>query len=675
VDHSPIQSAEISWNDQGTPVSRHFDDIYFSDQDGLQETRHVFLNGNHFPQRFNQHPRSILTIAETGFGTGLNFLTLWQAFDSFRAEYPQATLQRLHFISFEKYPLSAHDLKAALNHWPELEQYAHKLQQQWPLPFAGCHRLLLDDGRITLDLWFGDVTTLLPACDISLHQQVDAWFLDGFAPSKNPDMWTDKLFHAMVKMTREEGTFATFTAAGFVRRGLQQAGFTVSKVPGHGRKREMLSGVLLSSEPLPHPAPWYHRPAAQRPEDTAIIGGGVASAVLALALLRRGYRVSLYCADEAPAQGASGNRQGALYPLLSGRNDTLEHFFAHAFTFARRQYQQLASHGVAFDHQWCGVSQIGYDPKSQGKIAKIVAANWPEALATGLSQQQLSELAGVDCGAGGISYPLGGWLCPAQLTAVLIAQAQRQGLTVHYQHQVSELRQQHDGWQLHFSNQPTQHHATLVLANGADINLFSQTEMLPVYAVGGQVSHIPTNEALSPLKQVLCYDGYMTPVNPANQHHCIGASYRRGERNTDYREDEQQQNRQRLIDCLPNIDWPAQVDVSGQQARCGVRCATRDHLPMIGSAPDYHQLLADYQNLPQALLKQQDIALAASYSNLYLMGALGSRGLSSAPLSAEVLAAQISGEPIPLDSETLAAINPNRMWVRKLLKGRPVTNE
>jgi len=313
--------------------------------------------------------------------------------------------------------------------------------------------------------------------------------------------------------------------------------------------------------------------------------------------------------------------------------------------------------------------------KSQGKIAKIVAANWPEALATGLSQQQLSELAGVDCGAGGISYPLGGWLCPAQLTAVLIAQAQRQGLTVHYQHQVSELRQQHDGWQLHFSNQPTQHHATLVLANGADINLFSQTEMLPVYAVGGQVSHIPTNEALSPLKQVLCYDGYMTPVNPANQHHCIGASYRRGERNTDYREDEQQQNRQRLIDCLPNIDWPAQVDVSGQQARCGVRCATRDHLPMIGSAPDYHQLLADYQNLPQALLKQQDIALAASYSNLYLMGALGSRGLSSAPLSAEVLAAQISGEPIPLDSETLAAINPNRMWVRKLLKGRPVTNE
>jgi len=268
VDHSLIQPAEISWNEQGTPVSRHFDDIYFSDQDGLQETRHVFLNGNHFPQRFSEHQRALLTIAETGFGTGLNFLTLWQAFDSFRRAHPQASLQRLHFISFEKYPLSASDLKAALNQWPELAQYAHKLLQQWPLPFAGCHRLLLDDGRITLDLWFGDVTTLLPACDISLHQQVDAWFLDGFAPSKNPDMWTDELFRAMVKMTRVAGTFATFTAAGFVRRGLQQAGFTVSKVPGHGRKREMLSGVLLANEPLAHPAPWYHRPGPVRSLDT-----------------------------------------------------------------------------------------------------------------------------------------------------------------------------------------------------------------------------------------------------------------------------------------------------------------------------------------------------------------------------------------------------------------------
>lgn len=138
-------------------------------------------------------------VAESGFGTGLNFLTLWQAFDVFRRDNPQATLQRLHFISFEKFPLRADDLRLAHQHWPELAPWAEQLQARWPLPFAGCHRLLLDEGRITLDLWFGDINQLTNELDDSLNQQVDAWFLDGFAPAKNPDMWTAELFAAMAR--------------------------------------------------------------------------------------------------------------------------------------------------------------------------------------------------------------------------------------------------------------------------------------------------------------------------------------------------------------------------------------------------------------------------------------------------------------------------------------------
>lgn len=287
MSHNPITPAELSWNEQGTPVSRHFDDVYFSNQNGLLETRHVFLNGNHFPARFAAHPRPLCIIAETGFGTGLNFLSLWQAFDAFHAENPDATLQRLHFISYEKFPLSARDLATAHTQWPELAAYSAQLCEQWPMAFSGCHRLLLAGGRITLDLWFGDVTTLLPACDTSMNQQVDAWFLDGFAPSKNPDMWTEDLFRSMAKMTRPQGTFATFTVAGFVRRGLQDAGFDISKVPGFGEKRHMLAGVLPAKIDVPHPAPWYVRPAAKNATEFAVSGGGVASAVLSLALLRR----------------------------------------------------------------------------------------------------------------------------------------------------------------------------------------------------------------------------------------------------------------------------------------------------------------------------------------------------------------------------------------------------
>jgi tRNA 5-methylaminomethyl-2-thiouridine biosynthesis bifunctional protein len=169
---------------------------------------------------------------------------------------------------------------------------------------------------------------------------------------------------------------------------------------------------------------------------------------------------------------------------------------------------------------------------------------------------------------------------------------------------------------------------------------------------------------------VLCYDGYLTPVSPNFATHCIGASYHRGDTATDFRADDQQENRQRLINCLPESQWPQQVDVSDNQARNGVRCATRDHLPMSGSTPDYDATLAQYADLPEQRANAANVADAPVHNGLFVLGALGSRGLCSAPLAAEVLAAQMSGEPQPLDAATLAAMNPNRYWVRKLLKGK-----
>ncbi|MGP2408684.1 bifunctional tRNA (5-methylaminomethyl-2-thiouridine)(34)-methyltransferase MnmD/FAD-dependent 5-carboxymethylaminomethyl-2-thiouridine(34) oxidoreductase MnmC [Yersinia sp. 2553 StPb PI] len=687
MSHPPIQTATLSWNEQGTPVSEQFDDIYFSNEDGLEETYYVFLKGNGFPERFIQHPRDNCIFAETGFGTGLNFLTLWRDFAQFKQQHASAKLQRLHYISFEKYPLQVADLAAAHDRWPELAFFAEQLRAQWPLPLAGCHRILLAQGSITLDLWFGDVNTLLPQLDTSLNNQVDAWFLDGFAPAKNPDMWNDMLFNAMARMARPGGTFATFTAAGFVRRGLQQAGFDVAKVKGFGQKREMLTGRLPQSIGSAS-APWYHRPAAVRCDDIAIIGGGIVSALTALALLRRGAKVTLYCADAQPAQGASGNRQGALYPLLNGKDDALENFFTSAFTFARRQYDQLLAQGIHFDHQWCGVSQLAFDEKSRGKIDKMLQISWPVSFAEAMSREQLSALAGLDCAHDGIHYPAGGWLCPSDLTTALLLLAQQKGMACHYQHELSQLEHVDGQWQLSFqqlSAQPIdsqQHdtqqpltakqHATVVLATGHRLAEWQQTQHLPLSAVRGQVSHIPTTSVLSQLQQVLCYDGYLTPVNPANQHHCIGASYQRGDIATDFRADEQQENRDRLLRCLPQVNWPHQVDISDNQARCGVRCAIRDHLPMVGAVPDYAATLAQYQDLPRKIQRGDEIAPAPVWPELFMVGALGSRGLCSAPLVAEILAAQMFGEPQPLDAPTLAALNPNRFWIRKLLKGRPV---
>ncbi|MEL4015090.1 bifunctional tRNA (5-methylaminomethyl-2-thiouridine)(34)-methyltransferase MnmD/FAD-dependent 5-carboxymethylaminomethyl-2-thiouridine(34) oxidoreductase MnmC [Dryocola clanedunensis] len=663
--HSPIQSASLGFNEEGTPVSREFDDVYFSNDNGLEETRYVFLEGNRLSERFATHDRPLFVVGESGFGTGLNFLTLWQAFDEFCQKQPDATLRRLHFISFEKFPLTAADLQTAHGHWPELAEFASELQKNWPQPFSGCHRLLLAGGRITLDLWFGDINDLIPQLDDTLTKQVDAWFLDGFAPSKNPDMWTPQLFNAMAKLARPGGTLATFTCAGFVRRGLIDAGFTMFKTKGFGRKRTMLTGIMEQELPLRLQTPWFNRPPAQGKE-VAIVGGGIASALLSLSLLRRGWQVALYCEDDEPALGASGNRQGALYPLLSTHDASLTDFFATAFTFARRLYDALP---VEFDRDWCGVTQLGWDERSRHKIEQMLSLEFPEGIARAVDEQTVTEISGVPTGCGGITYPLGGWLCPAQLTAGAIELARKQGLKVHFGHHVNKLIKAEDVWQLEFSGQPTRRHSAVVLANGHKVNHFSQAEKLPVSAVGGQVSHIPTGPALSSLRQVLCYDGYLTPQNPANQQHCIGASYHRGVEDMQYNEEDQRQNRQRLINCLPEQGWPQEVDVSAGNARCGVRCASRDHLPLIGSVPDYEQTLESYAGLVHS---KENAVNAPVYGNLFMLAGLGSRGLCSAPLAAEVLAAQMSNEPIPLDSATLAAINPNRFWVRKLLKGREV---
>lgn len=242
-----VTYATLDWNETGMPISSQFNDIYFSNDNGLEETRYVFLTQSNLPQRWHTHNDNHFTIAETGFGTGLNFLATWQWFDQFTQQYPQAKLKTLHFISFEKYPLSHADLIKAHLVWPELKQYATQLQQNYLLhnpnqknnPY---YRIELEQGRVILDLWIGDVKDRLPQAANTQRESVDAWFLDGFAPDKNPQMWSQELFKNMAILAKTNATCTTFTAAGFVRRGLIEAGFIMKKVKGFGKKREMIIG-------------------------------------------------------------------------------------------------------------------------------------------------------------------------------------------------------------------------------------------------------------------------------------------------------------------------------------------------------------------------------------------------------------------------------------------------
>ncbi|WP_241580283.1 bifunctional tRNA (5-methylaminomethyl-2-thiouridine)(34)-methyltransferase MnmD/FAD-dependent 5-carboxymethylaminomethyl-2-thiouridine(34) oxidoreductase MnmC [Rosenbergiella nectarea] len=657
-----INYADLVWNEQGTPVSQFFDDVYFSNDNGLDETRYVFLEGNHLSTRLLDSQQDTFVLAETGFGTGLNFLTLWQRYQQLGCQNSAKKLPRLHFISCEKYPLTLVDLELAHAHWPELATFSQALRQQWPDALPSCHRLIFAQGQITLDLWFGDINDMLEDLKANLVQKVDAWFLDGFAPSKNPDMWTNALFSTLAATVKKTGTFATFTAAGFVRRGLEQAGFNVTRRKGFAHKREMLVGQLATPPDYQHPTPWYPRPAANKKE-IAIVGGGIASACLCLALVRRGWQVTHYCADAKPAENASGNRQGAVYPLLHAQDPHLATFFSAAFTFAKRFYQALP---FSFEHQWCGVLQLGWDEKSQKKIDQLVALSLPPSLAKYVNADEASQLAGLDIEHTGIFYPEGGWLSPAELTAKIFDWVSSQGVVCHWGCGVENLQQQPNGdWQLGFVQGGCAQHHQVVLANGHQLSHFTQTESLPVYPVAGQVSHVDEQQPLSKLSTVLCYEGYLTPLSATHQSHCIGASYRRGQTACHYSHDEQLINKQRLTQCLPNSAWASSL-IIGDLARVAVRCATRDHLPMVGVLSHYQQFIAEPA-------KPKEEMLESYHSGIYLLGGFGSRGLCSAPLTAEILASQLAGEALPLDQSTLNALHPGRFWIRKRIKGKPIT--
>ncbi|WMC09275.1 bifunctional tRNA (5-methylaminomethyl-2-thiouridine)(34)-methyltransferase MnmD/FAD-dependent 5-carboxymethylaminomethyl-2-thiouridine(34) oxidoreductase MnmC [Oceanimonas pelagia] len=661
VSHRFITTARLDWNDQGTPVATAFDDVYFSNDNGLAETRYVFLGNNGLPQRFADHDRELFVVAETGFGTGLNFLATWQAFADYKRQHPQGNTRRLHFISVEKFPLSRDDLQLALRQWPELTILSEHLLAEYPVLVDGCHRLQLAED-VCLDLWLGDVAEVLPQMDAGLAGRVDAWYLDGFAPGKNPEMWTPELFAQLARLARSGATLATFTAAGFVRRGLIEAGFDVKRVKGFGRKREMLAGHRRSDVRAPCPAPWYWR----RPglgEHTLIVGAGVAGAALARSLGRRGQRVTLLEQAGAPAQGASGNRQGAIYPLLNGDHDTLSQFYLPAFLYGRRALERLARR-QPFTHDWCGVVQLAHDDKSGNKIDKLMAGAFPFELVQPLSAEEVNNTTGIEANLPGVAYPLGGWVCPYELTAALLADAGE--IDCHFNTRVISLARNHEGWQVQTESGQSFSADNVVLANGHALTALAQTEDLALYPVRGQVNHQPSTPALTKLSTVVCYEGYLTPAWQGL--HCVGASYDRRDAGLDYRNTDEADNLIKLQTTLPAL---GELKASPGEGRVGIRAACRDHLPLAGAAPDRPAQLADYADMPRRA--GQALPLAADHAGLYVLSGLGSRGMCSAPLLAELLASQILNEPLPLGRELLDALNPNRHWLRKLLKGKPVT--
>lgn len=744
--------AKLSWREDElgnlVPVSEVFGDVYYSLADGLAESRYVFLQQNHLPERFaalfEQYLQSLdtdsntkattdststlkvsnsFTIAELGFGTGLNILATWQLWQQTKqAIYSQHRQQdasksqlsyqapRLHLISTEKHPLTFEDLTRSLQSWqdndPTLTPLITRLLALYPTLVSGCHRLHLEQD-VTLDLWLGDATESLQKlastdCNVPHQAQVDAWYLDGFAPSCNESLWAEQIFEQVQRLSNVGTTAATFSCAGVVKRGLESAGFEIKKVKGFGRKREMLTArkaeVTASTDNESNsPAINQKNPNKKGPhtkehyKKVAIVGAGVSGLMAAWSLAQRGLQVTLVD-QSAPLAGASGNPRALLAPKMTPIAHVGEHLHSIGYLYSQRIYRQLDRQNELLSDS--AETNPNLNPPSQifqatGTLDLLVKYNvggsqiaeYPEQMATTLGADKARAITGLEHQAleENLYLPQAGLVNPKALADTILnhpnisfkqAKIQQVELSknsanasgkVQLIAESAVLNNHNDNSDAQRDDELTNFDAVIIATAFDSQNL--DARIFEFRRIRGQLSWFqPTQEQLTALPKLpLKYGGYcaaftpckndelVNPVSADTPSFLLGASFVRNDMDTQIRISEHQVNHDKLITAVPELDSVLAStktnnrdnDYAGWQARVGIRAQTPDYHPLVGQVDED--------------------------GFIWTLSGMGSKGYAFAPICAEVIADMMLGKYTPLPKSLLERLSPQRSSLQKPL--------
>lgn len=620
---------ELDWSPEG-PRARGADDVYFSVENGLEETRAVFLAGCGLPGGFAG--REVFVIGELGFGTGLNFLAAW---DLFRRTAPAGA--RLHFVSVEGWPLRRADAARALAAFPELERLAASLIAAWPAPRKGAHRRVFEGGRVTLTVFQDEALAALS----NMEMTADAWFLDGFAPAKNPQMWSQGVLAEIARMSRRGTRLSTFTVAGAVRRGLADQGFSVAKVPGFGRKRERLEAVFDTDPPGPVRSPFARLEASGGP--VAIIGGGIGAASLVHALRLRGKDAVVF-AEGGLAAGASGAPSGLFTPRLEAADRPHVRATLAAFDYARGIYEKSG----AFAGE--GVLRLARDDAD--RLARLAAMLGEEF--TFVEEAAARRATGLDEAGAGLWMASAGRFDPAALVRALTGGADVRG------QRVAQLERTQAGWHLLGAAGEGLYRAeTVLLACGAGLSGFSDITGLDVERTAGRVGVFETPDG-PPAAPVAW--GHYLGATPAGRL-LVGATHVKG---ADPGSPEA--GGAALTAALAEA-FPGLAARLGEQldSWAGVRAAFADRLPAAGGVPgpDFDAIWGEFARggpLPAG-------GADALEPGIGVLGGFGARGFAHAPLLAEALVSDLFAEPSPLERAGRQVLHPARFVLRALRRG------
>lgn len=628
-----IECDDLDWRGN-SPVSTAFDDVYYSADNGLEETQHVFLHGVGAPDVWMN--REHYVIAETGFGTGLNFLATWRKFKESGAK------GRLTFISVEGFPLTEEALRSAHETFPEIATYSRQLRDAWPPSSNGFHPRIFEDGRITLILLFGDAASALSR----LNAKVDAWFLDGFAPAKNPAMWSDEILDQVARLAKPGTRLATFTAAGFVRRGLLARGFDITKAPGYGRKRERLIGQALTPAPVTALAGVATPEWATLPSPSSgpfvVVGAGIAGRSVAYALARRGRAVTILHDPALPS--ASTVPAAILAPRFVLDAQSHADFFTSAYAFA-------VSHPLFSDH-WAnskGIDLLANDVSARERAAKLATQlNW--------SADWLSWDGEV------LHLPRGGALSSQAALDALGSNIDMR------EFRVDAIAKIKDIWRL------TDHETGevieaphVILATGVGTMAMDESIANPeIRPNRGQVEMLANARLENASPTSLSFGGYLTAAIEGIR--TLGSTF---EKLTEVRKQHYTpDNASRLAiaeqyTAATGLSIP-QTAYSSSWA--GVRATTADHMPYAGALYNSDTILEQYAALAKDA-KTTNLGLAPSIDGISILTGLGSKGFQYGPILGEFLAASLCGEPLPLPKDHIPAIHPLRQIIRAIKRG------
>jgi len=599
-----LATASLARDANGTPFSPEYHDVYHSAHGGLEQARHVFLEGNGLPERWRG--RSSFAVVETGFGIGVNFLATWEAWRT-----DAARPRRLHFVSIENRPFAADALAAALAPFAALAPLARALVAVWPPALAGFHRLHFDAGRVILTLLFGEAGELLP----QLVARADAMYLDGFAPARNPQIWTPQVVRELARIARPGATLATWTVAGGVRSALADAGFRVEKRAGFAAKREMLRAVRDGLEPA-------RSPPGRR---AVIVGGGLAGTLAAERLAAREWDVAVLEARVA----STPPEVGLVRPIANLRDALNARISRGAFLYSLQHFRALQHDGYHLAWNRCGVLQLAGDGEEAERFAAIVRSqDYPPDFLQFVDAARASQLAGRRARGAGWWFPSGATVSPASLGVASLARAGER-VRRRASARVERLEREGNAWRaLDRDGRVLAEAPTLVLANAADAARLLPDARLRLARVRGQLTYLPA-AAGRELEIVVSGNGYVAPRFEGG--HVVGATYQHDDADDAVRIADHRQNLERAETMLPG--FTDGTDAASLAGWTGFRATVPDRLPIGG---------------------------ATAVDGIHVLTGLGSRGLLWGPIAAETLASALEDEPLPMARDHAGAISPRR---------------